>query len=47
VEKYWDNIFQKMGVNYHATMEFIFRINKKNENGIVFTILGLITMVLP
>ena len=38
MEKYWVIILQKMGVSYHATMEFIFRINKKNENGIVFTI---------
>jgi hypothetical protein len=45
--KRWANIFQKWGASYHTTMDFRFCIFKKIKNGIVFTIFGLITMVLP
>lgn len=47
MEKRWANILQKWGVSYHATMGFGFCIFKKIKNGIVLTIFGLITMVLP
>jgi hypothetical protein len=47
MEKRWANILKKLGVSYHATMGFGFCIFKKIKNGIMFTIFGLITMVLP
>ena len=47
MEKRWANILQKLGISYHATMGVGFCIFKKCRNGIVLTIFGLITMVLP
>jgi len=40
-------IFEKIGADYHTTMCFLFYICNFFENGIVITILWLITNALP